>query len=178
MHQVHGGEVTVVRSGPSDRVPVCDALVTDTPGVALVVQVADCVPVLLADAQAGIVAAAHAGREGVRRRVVTRTVEAMVELGAEPRGLDVLLGPAICGRCYEVSAEIADFVGSVAPGGASRTWSGAPALDLRAALAVELGRLGIGRIVSDPRCTVEDPTLFSYRRDGITGRQVGVVWTS
>ena len=176
MHQVHGDDVTVIRSTPPARVPVCDALVTAAPGVALVVLVADCVPVLLADPRAGIVGAAHAGREGVRKHVLTRTVEAMLELGADRRHMDVLLGPAICGRCYEVSQDLVDQVEGAAPGGASRTPTGAPALDLRAALATELDRLGVGQVVSDPRCTAEDPALFSYRRDGVTGRQAGVVW--
>jgi len=176
MHQVHGDDVTVIRSTPPAQVPVCDALVTDAPGVALVVLVADCVPVLLADSRAGIVGVAHAGREGVRRHVVTRTVEAMLALGADRRQLDVLLGPAICGRCYQVSQDLVDQVEAAAPGGASRTPTGAPALDLRAALATELDRLDVGQVVSDPRCTAEDPRLFSYRRDGVTGRQAGVVW--
>jgi len=178
MHQVHGDDVTVVRSTAAAQIPVCDALVTDVPGVALAVLVADCVPVLLADGQAGIVGAAHAGREGVRRHVATRTVEAMVGLGADRQRLDVLLGPAICGRCYEVSQNLVDEFETAAPGGASRTATGAPALDLRAALTDELGRLGVGRVVSDPRCTAEDPALYSHRRDGITGRQAGVVWLS
>lgn len=178
MHQVHGNQVTVIESTPPSAVPACDALVTDAPGIALVVVVADCVPVLLADEQAGVVGAAHAGREGVRRHVVARTVEAMIELGAQPDRLDVLLGPAICGRCYEVSQDLVDQVEDAAPGGVSRTPTGAPALDLRAALASELARLGVEQVVSDPRCTAEDPTLFSYRRDGITGRQSGVIWLS
>ncbi|MBA3800037.1 MAG: laccase domain-containing protein, partial [Geodermatophilaceae bacterium] len=55
---------------------------------------------------------------------------------------------------------------------------GAPALDLRAALAAELSRLGIAQVASDPRCTAEDSSLFSHRRDGVTGRQAGVVWLS
>ena len=178
MHQVHGDQVTIIESTPPAAVPACDALVTDAPGVALVVLVADCVPVLLADGQAGVVGAAHAGREGVRTHVVTRTVEAMIELGAQRDRLDVLLGPAICGRCYEVSQELVDQVEAAAPGGASRTPTGAPALDLRAALASELACQGVKLVVSDPRCTAQDPTLFSYRRDGITGRQAGVIWRS
>jgi len=176
MHQVHGDAVTVVGSTPPNPAPVCDALVTATPGVALVVLAADCVPVLLADPDSGVVGAAHAGREGVRRQVVARTVEAMVELGATPQRMDVLLGPAICGSCYQVSEAVANQVEATVPGVASRTGTGARALDLRAALAVELGRLGVTQVVSDPRCTAEDPTLFSYRRDQITGRQAGVVW--
>ncbi|MEJ7771396.1 MAG: peptidoglycan editing factor PgeF [Geodermatophilaceae bacterium] len=176
MRQVHGDEVTIVESTPPAEVPTCDALVTAIPGTALAVLVADCVPVLLADVHAGVIGAAHAGREGIRRHVVTRALEAMVQLGASRERVDVLLGPAICGRCYEVSQDLVDQVESAAPGGATRTRKGAPGLDLRAALAVEFGRLGVAQVVSDPRCTVEDPALFSYRRDKVTGRQAGVVW--
>ncbi len=178
MRQVHGDQVTIIGSAPPEAVPVCDALVTATPAVALAVLSADCVPVLLADAEAAVVGAAHAGREGVRRRVVSRTVEAMETLGAKRERLDVLLGPAICGRCYEVPQELVDEVESAAPGGLSATRTGAPALDLRAALGAELSRLGVAQVASDPRCTAEDPSLFSHRRDGVTGRQAGVVWLS
>lgn len=176
MHQVHGDQVEVIGTTRPAEVPECDATVTATRGVALVVLVADCVPVLLADQVAGIVGAAHAGREGVRRNVVARTVEAMVALGASPSGIDALLGPAICGGCYEVSEDLMAQVEAVAPGGAGRSRTGAPSLDLRAALAVQLGSLGLDRVVRDPRCTAEDRTLFSYRRDGVTGRQAGVIW--
>jgi len=178
MHQVHGADVTVIESVEPGVIPVCDALVTAIPRVALVVLAADCVPVLLVDAEAGIIGAAHAGRDGVRKGVVARTVEAMVGLGAKQHRLDVLLGPAICGHCYEVPQSLVDQVESTAPGGASRTRDGAPALDLRAALTVQLAGLGVAEVVSDPRCTAEEPALFSYRRDGITGRQAGVVWLS
>lgn len=176
MNQVHSDQVTVVDAPPPAEVAGCDALVTATPGVALVVLVADCVPVLLADSTAGVVGAAHAGREGVRRHVVTRTLEAMLGLGAARERLDVLLGPAICGRCYAVPRAMVDEVEAVAPGGAARARAGGSALDLRAALAVELGRAGVRQVVSDPRCTAEDRELFSYRRDGVTGRQAGIAW--
>ncbi len=176
MRQIHGDQVAVLGASPPTQPPECDVLVTATRGLALAVLVADCVPVLLADPEAGVVGAAHAGREGVRRHVVSRAVEAMVELGAKPRRLDALLGPAICGRCYEVSQNLADEVESAAPGGATRTRTGAPGLDLRAALAAELSRLGVAQVVSGPRCTAEDPSLFSYRRDGVTGRQAGIIW--
>jgi len=176
MNQVHGDRVTMIGSVPPVEPPTCDGLVTATPGVVLVVLVADCVPVLLADQEAGVVGVAHAGRQGLRRKVVARTVDAMLALGADPATIDVLLGPAICGGCYEVSAELRDQVEAQAPGGAGRSRTGAPSLDLRDALAVQLGGLGIQRVVSDPRCTMEDPMLYSYRRDGVTGRQAGVIW--
>lgn len=178
MHQIHGDAVTVIGARPPALTPSCDALVTATRGVALVVMVADCVPVLIVDAEAGVVGAAHAGREGVRRHVVAQTVAAMTELGASPQRLEVLLGPAICGSCYEVSHDLVDQVESVAPGGAGRSRTGSPSLDLRAALTAELSGLNVAEVISDPRCTAEEPTLFSHRRDGVTGRQAGVVWLS
>ena len=178
MDQVHGTGVAVV-DGPRDgAVPATDALVTATPGLVLCVLVADCVPVLLADHETGVVAAVHAGREGVRQGVVPATLSAMASLGARARHVTALLGPAVCGSCYEVPEEMQREVARVAPAAAVRTRRGTPGLDLRAGIADGLHRAGITRVVHDPRCTVEDPTLFSHRRDGVTGRQAGLVWLS
>ena len=178
MNQVHGAQVTVV-DGPRDgAVPATDALVTATPGLVLCVLVADCVPVLLADHETGVVAAVHAGREGVRRGVVPAALSAMASLGARARHVTALLGPAVCGSCYEVPEEMQRDVASVAPAAAVRTRKGTPGLDLRAGIAEGLSRAGIPQVVLDPRCTVEDPTLFSHRREGVTGRQAGLVWLS
>ena len=176
MRQVHGSDVTVVQEPPGAPVPDTDALVTSTPGLVLVVLVADCVPVLLADAEAGVVAAVHAGREGVRRGVVLEALAAMAGLGARAEATTALLGPAVCGACYEVPAAMRAEVAAVAPAAATRSRRGTPALDLRAGLAEVLRGAGVGQVVHDPRCTVEDRRLFSHRRDGGTGRQAGVVW--
>jgi polyphenol oxidase len=176
MEQVHGTGVTVV-DGPQDGpVPATDALVTATPGLVLAVLVADCVPVLLADSETGVVAAVHAGREGVRRGVLPAALSAMASLGARARHVTALLGPAVCGSCYEVPAAMQADVARVAPAAAATTRSGTPGLDLRAGLAELLARAGVREVVHDPRCTAEDPTLFSHRRDAPTGRQAGLVW--
>jgi polyphenol oxidase len=151
-------------------------LVTRTPRLALAVVTADCVPVLLADARAGVVAAVHAGRVGARDGVVARAVEAMVALGAHERDISVLLGPAVSGRNYEVPAAMADEVESALPGSRSTTSAGKPGLDLRAGIACQLKSLGISAIDVDPRCTVEDTSLFSHRRGAPTGRLASVVW--
>jgi polyphenol oxidase len=178
MTQVHGAGVTVV-DGPRDTpVPDTDALVTTTPGLVLCVLVADCVPVLLSDPRTGVVAAVHAGREGVRLRVAQAALAAMARLGARPADVTALLGPAVCGACYEVPPEMQAEVARVAPAAAVRTRKGTTGLDLRAGLAEALGRAGVGQVVHDPRCTVEDRFLYSHRRDGVTGRQAGVVWLS
>jgi polyphenol oxidase len=176
MQQVHGTGVAVV-DGPQDGpVPATDALVTATRGLVLAVLVADCVPVLLADHSTGVVAAVHAGREGVRTGVLPAALSAMASLGAKARHVTALLGPAVCGACYEVPATMQADVVRVAPAAAATTRAGTPGLDLRAGLADLLARAGVREVVHDPRCTVEDPTLFSHRRDGTTGRQAGLVW--
>jgi YfiH family protein len=176
MEQVHGRTATTVDGSETRAAEATDALVTATPGVALVVLVADCVPVLLADAEAGVVSAVHAGRVGTRVGVVPAAVEAMREAGAEVGRIEALLGPAICGDCYEVPAAMAADVEKHVPGSACKTRQGTPGLDLRAGLWRQLADLGIGKIGVDPRCTNEDKTLFSYRRDGTTGRIAGITW--
>ncbi|WP_410570130.1 peptidoglycan editing factor PgeF [Amycolatopsis sp. cmx-4-61] len=176
MEQVHGRTATIVDGTETAAAEATDALVTATSGVALVVLVADCVPILLADAEAGVVSAVHAGRVGTRVGVVPAAVRAMQEAGAQVGRIEALLGPAICGDCYEVPAEMAADVEKHVPGSACRTRRGTPGLDLRAGLWRQLADLGVGKIGVDPRCTNEDKTLFSYRRDGTTGRIAGITW--
>ncbi|MDT0276884.1 peptidoglycan editing factor PgeF [Blastococcus goldschmidtiae] len=176
MDQVHGSAVAVVDAPQDGPLPGTDALVTATPGLVLGVLAADCVPVLLTDPVAGVVAAVHAGREGVRRGVLPATLSAMASLGARARHVTALLGPAVCGACYEVPEAMQAEVAAVVPAAAVPTRRGTPGLDLRAGLAEILGRAGVTEVVHDARCTVEDRTLFSHRRDGVTGRQAGLVW--
>ena len=172
MEQVHSNNVAVV-PGP---VEATDAVVTTRRGLALAVLTADCVPVLLADHVNGVVAAAHAGRMGARNGIIPRTVAAMVELGATPATIQVLLGPAASGRRYEVPAEMAADVEKHLPGSRTRTEQGTVGLDIRAGLVRQLMGLGVTNIEADPRCTIEDEDFFSYRREGTTGRQAGLVW--
>jgi YfiH family protein len=176
MNQVHGDRVEVV-DGPRDNaVDDTDALVTSTPRLALAVVTADCVPVLMADARAGVIAAVHAGRVGAQRGVVTRAVEAMLGLGAQVGDISVLLGPAVSGRNYEVPAAMADEVEAALPGSRTTTATGTPGLDLRAGIACQLRDLGVTSVDIDPRCTVADPSLFSHRRAAPTGRLAALVW--
>ncbi|WP_370948295.1 peptidoglycan editing factor PgeF [Amycolatopsis sp. cg5] len=176
MEQVHGRTATTVDGTETSAAEATDALVTATTGLALVVLVADCVPLLLADSEAGVVSAVHAGRVGARVGVVPAAVEAMVKAGAEPHRIEALLGPAICGDCYEVPADMAADVEKHVPGSACKTRKGTPGLDLRAGLWRQLADLGVGKIGVDPRCTNEDKTLFSFRRDGTTGRIAAITW--
>jgi YfiH family protein len=176
MNQVHGVHVEVVDAPRSASFDDTDALVTSTPRLALAVITADCVPVLLSDARAGVIGAAHAGRVGAADGVVLRTVEAMLAAGAHAADISVLLGPAVSGPNYEVPEEMAADVEARLPGSRTTTPGGTPALDLRAGIARQLLAAGITAIAIDPRCTVEDPALFSHRRGAPTGRLASVVW--
>jgi purine-nucleoside/S-methyl-5'-thioadenosine phosphorylase / adenosine deaminase len=176
MEQVHGRNAEIV-DGPVDgAVEAADALVTTEPGLALVALCADCVPVLLADPQAGVVAAAHAGRVGARVGVLPAALAKMTEAGAAVERIEVLLGPSVCGECYEVPAAMQADVEAHLPGSACRTRAGGTGLDLRAGLWRQLADAGVARIGIDPRCTVEDSTLFSHRREGTTGRLAALTW--
>lgn len=179
LHQVHGDVVVEVSSadpfpGPEDAVPVGDALVTAERGVGLMIRVADCVPVVLADPAAGVIGAAHAGRRGVELDIVGRTVERMRALGA----VDVRawVGPHVCGDCYEVPHQMRAEVAATVPATHAETSWGTPALDLAAGVEAQLAAAGV-RSQHVRRCTLEDDTLHSYRRDGErAGRLAGLVW--
>lgn len=176
MEQIHSPNVTVVRGRVPGPVEATDALVTDVPGLALVTLVADCVPLLLADDAAGVIAAVHAGRMGARAGIALRTLAAMESLGAEVPRIHALLGPAASGSRYEVPDHMAADVEARLPGSRTRTSAGTSGLDIRAGLARQLAEAGVGGIDTDPRCTIGDPALFSYRREGTTGRIAGVIW--
>lgn len=178
--QVHGPAVAVVDATASGvAVSGVDGLVTTTPGLCLVVLAADCLPVLLADPAAGVVAAAHAGRAGLVAGILQETVAAMVRLGATAAGTTAVLGPAACGRCYELPTSLADQVGMAVPRSRSTTRQGTAGVDLAQGAAGLLAAAGVARIRAVGGCTIEQPeTFFSYRRDGITGRHGALVQLS
>jgi polyphenol oxidase len=169
--QVHGADVVEIVSPPA-VVPVADALFTRVPGIALAVVVADCVPVLVADPEAGLVGVAHAGRPGLVAGVVPALVAALRAAGS--RRPVAVLGPSICGGCYEVPQQMADDVAAVVPGSRATTRQGTPAVDVPAGVLAQLAALDVPAQRLDA-CTAEVDDLFSYRRDGVTGRSCGVV---
>ena len=174
MRQVHGDTVVEVTAARTDP-PEADALVTSQTGVVLVVQAADCVPVLLADPAAGVVGAAHAGRNGLALGVVPRAVELLRELGAAR--LVAWVGPHVCGGCYEVPAALRDEVAALVPASHAETTWGTPSIDVGAGVRAQLAESGVTEVRVVDRCTREDPDLYSYRRDGeLSGRLAGLVW--
>lgn len=175
MRQVHGRDVRVV--GPDDdpavAVPTADGLVTTRTDVALAARAADCVPILLADSSAGVVGAVHSGRPGLYRGVVPATVEVMRSLGAEQ--ITAVVGPHVCGRCYEVPADMRAEVADRVPVAYAETSWGTPSLDIGAGVVWQLEQAGC-TVVDASRCTIESGDLYSYRREGKTsGRAAGVV---
>ena len=176
MEQLHTNTVTVVDKQQDAPVAATDAIVTTAEDLALCVLVADCVPVLLADSHAKVIAAVHAGRIGARNGIVKNTVEEMVKLGATPSTIYAVLGPAAAGASYEVPREMAEDVEKHLPGSKTRTKKGTPGIDLRAGIVLQLMSLGVTHIEVHPADTITNDTFFSYRRDKETGRQAGVVW--
>ncbi|WP_334170484.1 polyphenol oxidase family protein [Sinomonas sp.] len=174
MEQVHGAEA--VWAEESGDAPVADALLSA--GVPVAVMVADCVPILLAghfDDGRPALGAVHAGRVGLAAGVVPAAVEALRRRGAAD--LEAWLGPSICGRCYEVPAPLRDEVSALAPGTASATSWGTPALDLPAGVERQLAGLGVAVHKEAVGCTLEEARLFSHRRAPGEGRFAGVVWS-
>lgn len=174
MAPVHGNEVGRVDGPTPTPLPEVDALVTTVPGVALLVLAADCVPVLLGSSEDGVVAVVHAGWRGVRSDVVGEALASMADLGARLDRVRAVVGPAICGSCYDVPRERFDEVVAAAPAAAAVAAGGRPGLDLRAAVVARLRASGV-RSTLHGGCTAETPSLYSFRRDGVTGRHGGVV---
>lgn len=181
LEQVHGDVVHTVEQGRSDGLPLAkaDALVTRVRGVGLWIGIADCLPLLLVDPEAGVVGAAHAGWRGALARIGERTVERMVALGATPSRIHALIGPHIRIERYEVDAELAArFEAAFGTAVVDRTGP-KPHLSLAEAVKCSLQAAGLasGLIHDVERCTAAEPeSFFSHRRDqGRTGRMAGFV---
>lgn len=189
LRQVHGAEVVRVDRWTADPPPLADAAVSATPGVACVVLVADCLPVLLCDDAGRAVAAAHAGWRGLYAGVLERSVAMLCDAArCEPGALQAWLGPCIGPRRFEVGADVLQAFG-VDPddaaerqaaahfvrrdrGDGSRRWLA----DLPALARQRLAQAGVVRASGGRWCTVEDASaFFSFRRDGALGRMAAAI---
>lgn len=184
VHQVHSA--TVVEAGDwseMDR-PHADALVTDRPGVLLGILTADCAPVLLADAEAKVVGAAHAGWRGALAGVAEAAVAAMETLGAKRERIAAAVGPCIAARHYEVGDDFAERLAAEDPA-SERFFSEGPAhkphFDLEAFVVARLAAAGIRAIEALGLDTYADPERFysyrraTHRREPDYGRQVSLI---
>jgi len=169
LRQVHGTQVVNL---DNPRALEGDAAITRTPNTVCAIQVADCMPLLLADAAGTVVGGAHAGWRGMSAGVIEATVDA---LGVRASELIAWLGPAIGPRVYEVGDEVrAAFAEKDA---FSATRPGHWLLDLYAVARARLQQKGVHRIFGGGFCTYSDPQRFySYRRDGSTGRMAALIW--
>ncbi|EST34229.1 hypothetical protein N566_18620, partial [Streptomycetaceae bacterium MP113-05] len=129
-----------------------------------------------ADARAGVVGAAHAGRPGLLAGVVPATVAAMVRLGADPSRVTARTGPAVCGRCYEVPEAMRSEVTAAVPEAYAVTSWGTPSVDVAAGVRAQLAAAGVTALQQSEVCTLESGDHFSYRRERDTGRLGGYVW--
>jgi purine-nucleoside/S-methyl-5'-thioadenosine phosphorylase / adenosine deaminase len=172
MKQCHGSDIALVDGPWEGDPPAADGLVTTSTDLALAVLVADCTPVLLVDRLAGVAAAVHAGRPGMMQGVVGRALDAMTDLGA--RAISAVVGPSVCGRCYEVPEPMRAQAVRISPVAAAISWRGTPAIDVAAAVVDQLQARSVA-VQWVPGCSRESEGLFSYRRQHRTGRFAGVV---
>jgi YfiH family protein len=177
LRQVHGTRVVrASRALAGAEPPMADASWTDEPGIVCTVQVADCLPVLLAAPDGRGVAAAHAGWRGLAAGVVEAALSALCDgTGCAPYQLSAWLGPCIGPRRFEVGADVLQaFSGDAA---CFVPWGDRWLADLPQLARLRLQRAGVRQIAGGTWCTVEDRSkFFSYRRDGLTGRLVAAVW--
>ena len=175
LEQVHG--TVVADADHAGCRTVADACVARRSGSVCVVMTADCLPVLLCDRDGTVVGAAHAGWKGLAAGVIEATVEAM---GVPPQELLVWLGPAIGPQAFEVGEEVrAEFINSDPQAAAAFVAgsSGKWLADLYVLARLRLNALGITQIYGGDACTYsETGRFFSYRRDGVTGRQGTFIW--
>lgn len=172
MEQVHGNRVVCV-DNTTKTPPQCDAMISNTKGLGLCVMVADCIPLLFYDALTQSIGVAHAGRAGSALHISTHTVRAMQEnFNVNPAHLQVFMGPSIKACCYEVGLDVTQGLEHVMEQRQGRYF-----LDLRQSNKEELLRLGVleTHIMDEAPCTCCERGYFSYRRNNVTGRFVGVI---
>lgn len=169
MRQVHDREVAWAMPG---LVPEADALLTYTPNLAVLVRVADCVPVVMATEERDTVGVVHAGRRGLVAGVAPTAAQILLQRGKG--AVTAWVGPHICGRCYELDSVTAAEVANAVSSAASTTWRGTPAADLGAGVTAQLEELG-ATVHHLGGCTLEDDRFFSFRRNGTNQRQGALV---
>lgn len=174
MGPVHGVDLQLLEA-PSALTPNVDALATTQRGVPLVTLGADCVPLLMVAGELAV--AAHIGWRGFVDGMSDTLCDAVTQHGAAMTDAQVILGPAICGGCYGIPADRAAAIRDVSPTALVEAHTGGVGADIRRGLATVLSERGADVQCIGP-CTAEDAQYFSHRREGVTGRQGGVIaWT-
>ena len=169
LRQVHGTRVLVHTGGWEGwlRAGEADGHIAVERGIALSVGIADCVPVFIAH-PSGVVALLHSGWRGTAARITTEAIAAMARNNIAPDELAIHLGPAICGRCYEVSADVREQL-------TGQPVTRAGHVDLRSLIAEHATETGVQKITVSSSCTKCDNDRFFSHRAGDAGRQIGVI---
>jgi hypothetical protein len=161
--QVHGNKVQYIDSeGDYSEV---DGLITDMPGITLVLKVADCVPVYIFDAEKQLIALVHSGWRGTVHSIVPNVIRKFIEFGSQVENIHLFLGPAICKNCFEVGENVAEQFEDTAK---SLQSNGKWLADLHQQIIFQCLAEGVFRnhINASSICTFEDTACHSYRRDG------------
>jgi len=172
MNQIHSDKII----SASDNLCECDAIVSDRDDLALAVMVADCVPLLMFDRHAGVIAAVHAGRAGAFKLIAKKTAAYMCErFGCDPKNIEAVMGPHIRSCCYEVSSKIAREAAAIF---SKECVKRGRFLDISLMLRESLVQFGLksDKIRISKECSCCNERYFSYRREGVTGRFAGVIY--
>ena len=179
MEQIHSDQINIIRGKDITKEPIprsipnVDGLITNEPDIFLAIKTADCIPIFMWDETIKVIAALHSGRKGTELNIAGKAVKILVEsFNCNPVDIRVDLGPAICGKCYEVD-EIT-FRDFVAKTGIEQYF---PNLDLKKVVKAELQESGISEenIFDHQICTKKDSSYFSYRENGTKERQISLI---
>jgi YfiH family protein len=173
MNQTHGNNVVIVDENSPKIIDDCDAIITNTKNLPLMVMVADCIPILLFDEKVGVIAAIHAGRNSTFLEIAKKTADIFIEkFSSKPENISAILGPSIQKCCYEVNEELANIVKN----SFGKEFVKQNHIDLQGINKKQLNIIGIKNIEISTICTkCSDKPYFSYRKDKKTGRFAGII---
>jgi purine-nucleoside/S-methyl-5'-thioadenosine phosphorylase / adenosine deaminase len=169
LEQTHSAQVMHIRSADDfDIAPDADAMVTDQPGIALIIRTADCYPILFYDPLTRLIAAAHSGREGTRKNIAQAVISKMTDLGARPQNILAAVGPGISTSAYEV--DIATWKKFCQSTNSTHHF---PYLNIRQTITLQLEKAGLipTNNFHQNQCTFSNENYYSFRRNATRNRQ-------
>lgn len=182
MDLVHGSNVKIIENKDKGRgsnttetaIPQTDAIVTNEKGVILSVFVADCVPAVIYDPKNHVLATIHGGWKPLAKNITGKTIEKMVNIyNSDSEKLVAGIGPAICGKCYDIYENVTNEIREAFPNFANDVLTenkGKTYLDIQKLMQLQLEDKGVKNIETAEICTFENKDFYSYRRDQVTGR--------
>jgi len=174
MNQIHSNNVQIVDENSPKLIENCDAIITNSKNLPLMVMVADCIPILLFDEKKKVITAIHAGRNSTFLKITQITAQKMIDkFSCKPKNIKAVLGPSIQKCCYEVSTKLALIVKN----SFGSEFVNDRNIDLQGINKKLLNEIGIKNIEISPICTkCSNKPYFSYRKDKNTGRFAGMIF--